>query len=284
MASLYHNLSAPSLSHGLVTTSARCASIPMPKPLNRRGRCSARAYTVGRDVVFGMGEYVPETAAGKRLLAHELTHVMQQGGAGSTREDQAGAALRTANHFVQRQPAPPPANENVWGLLVTRSMCGCRPRVRDAITWANTAAATYAACDIAANPTGSAVEACFDAAHPGTTIAGTTSPSGTMTLPPPSADPCQRLEDKSTFVHETMHSRHTDDIARAQGAAFFREWRRLIGDPNRLDTLRATFPAQVAAFEAQWQNGHDWAQDEVNSYRWERRFLVDALAALNRIC
>ncbi|MBW8739361.1 MAG: DUF4157 domain-containing protein [Streptomyces turgidiscabies] len=38
----------------------------------------ARAYTVGEDVVFGAGRYAPETAAGKRLLAHELAHVLQQ--------------------------------------------------------------------------------------------------------------------------------------------------------------------------------------------------------------
>lgn len=36
------------------------------------------AYTVGRDVVFGVGQYAPATSAGKRLLAHELTHVVQQ--------------------------------------------------------------------------------------------------------------------------------------------------------------------------------------------------------------
>ena len=39
---------------------------------------NARAYTVGRDVVFGAGRYVPGTKAGKELLAHELTHVAQQ--------------------------------------------------------------------------------------------------------------------------------------------------------------------------------------------------------------
>lgn len=38
----------------------------------------ARAYTVGQHVVFGTGEYAPATAAGQRLLAHELTHVVQQ--------------------------------------------------------------------------------------------------------------------------------------------------------------------------------------------------------------
>jgi hypothetical protein len=40
---------------------------------------NALAYTVGRDVVFGTGEYAPQTKQGKRLLAHELTHVAQQG-------------------------------------------------------------------------------------------------------------------------------------------------------------------------------------------------------------
>jgi hypothetical protein len=38
----------------------------------------ARAYTVGRDIVFGAGEYRPGAAEGKRLLAHELAHVVQQ--------------------------------------------------------------------------------------------------------------------------------------------------------------------------------------------------------------
>ena len=38
----------------------------------------AEAYTVGRDVVFAAGRYRPETRAGRTLLAHELTHVVQQ--------------------------------------------------------------------------------------------------------------------------------------------------------------------------------------------------------------
>lgn len=38
----------------------------------------ARAYTAGRDIVFGAGQYAPHTAAGRHLLAHELTHFVQQ--------------------------------------------------------------------------------------------------------------------------------------------------------------------------------------------------------------
>ena len=42
----------------------------------------AKAFTVGQDTVFGRGQYAPDTASGRRLLAHELTHVVQQSAAG----------------------------------------------------------------------------------------------------------------------------------------------------------------------------------------------------------
>lgn len=56
---------------------------------------SARAYTVGADVVFGRGEYAPQTPEGRHLIAHELAHVVQQ--------QAAGVAL------VQRQPVTAPS-------------------------------------------------------------------------------------------------------------------------------------------------------------------------------
>jgi hypothetical protein len=66
---------------------------------------NALAYTVGSDIVFGAGQYAPGTAAGKRLLAHELTHAVQQGSK--------PAAL-------QRQPAPnvmPPTVRDSRGVV-----------------------------------------------------------------------------------------------------------------------------------------------------------------------
>lgn len=42
---------------------------------------NARAFTVGDDIYFAPGEYAPETDSGLELLAHELTHVVQQNGA-----------------------------------------------------------------------------------------------------------------------------------------------------------------------------------------------------------
>jgi hypothetical protein len=56
------------------------------------GALRALAYTVGRDVVFGTGQYAPETAAGRELLAHELAHVVQQGSASAP--------------WIQRRAAP----------------------------------------------------------------------------------------------------------------------------------------------------------------------------------
>jgi hypothetical protein len=41
----------------------------------------ARAFTTGKDIFFRQGEYNPESSSGKELLAHELTHVIQQTGA-----------------------------------------------------------------------------------------------------------------------------------------------------------------------------------------------------------
>ncbi len=43
-------------------------------------QASARAFTVGRHLVFGNGEYRPGVEQGMRLVAHELTHVLQQQG------------------------------------------------------------------------------------------------------------------------------------------------------------------------------------------------------------
>lgn len=62
----------------------------------------ARAFTLGPHVAFAEGEYRPETSQGRRLLAHELTHVIQQG------EGRQPSELSPTLH---RQPAvaPPPA-------------------------------------------------------------------------------------------------------------------------------------------------------------------------------
>jgi Domain of unknown function (DUF4157) len=72
---------------------------------------NATAYTVGRDVVFGAGRYAPGTSAGQRLLAHELTHVAQQGdqvsapiGLGDPHDAYEQEADRLAGKIAQAEP------------------------------------------------------------------------------------------------------------------------------------------------------------------------------------
>lgn len=51
-----------------------------PQAQEMASEVQARAFTVGANIVFGSGQYHPGTAAGQQLLAHELTHVLQQTG------------------------------------------------------------------------------------------------------------------------------------------------------------------------------------------------------------
>jgi hypothetical protein len=93
----------------------------------------AQAYTTGQDIVFGAGRYAPETPEGRQLLAHELTHVVQQADspAPTTSEitlgDPAGQHEQAANQAAARvaygqaadqSPASAPATGG--GMLVQR--------------------------------------------------------------------------------------------------------------------------------------------------------------------
>jgi outer membrane protein OmpA-like peptidoglycan-associated protein len=53
-----------------------------PQAAKAAADVDARAFTTGKHIVFGEGEYRPQSSEGRRLLAHELTHVVQQSGAG----------------------------------------------------------------------------------------------------------------------------------------------------------------------------------------------------------
>jgi hypothetical protein len=72
---------------------------------------SALAYTVGRDVVFAPGRYSPTTSTGLELLAHELTHVVQQSADTGVASDVVVAPTgtsheREADSFAGRLSAP----------------------------------------------------------------------------------------------------------------------------------------------------------------------------------
>lgn len=68
-----------------------------PAAADAAAACGAEAYTRGSHLVFGAGRFAPATAAGQRLLAHELTHVAQQTHPGAPRAS-AAACEAQAEH------------------------------------------------------------------------------------------------------------------------------------------------------------------------------------------
>jgi Domain of unknown function (DUF4157) len=74
---------------------------------------SARAFTVGQDIFFGPGQYQPASSVGRRLLAHELVHTLQQRDAPET-----GVSLR-------RFEVPPPAGSRNRALVRRRQGSRC---------------------------------------------------------------------------------------------------------------------------------------------------------------
>ena len=81
---------------------------------------NALAYTVGQHIVFGAGQFSPASPHGRRLLAHELVHVVQQSGGGAA----GGRHIAAAPAGIQRKcqsdlgeaaPACVPSSEDVAG-------------------------------------------------------------------------------------------------------------------------------------------------------------------------
>ncbi len=119
--------SAPSRSSGPRTPGARSAGLSLPAAVRSEleprfgwdfsrvrvhvddeaaraaNAVQARAYTVGRDIVFGAGEYAPATTGGRQLLAHELAHVVQH---------EAALPGLAGGGVLLRQPKDKPARPN----------------------------------------------------------------------------------------------------------------------------------------------------------------------------
>jgi outer membrane protein OmpA-like peptidoglycan-associated protein len=91
----------------------------------------ARAYTIGRDIVFGAGQYAPATVEGKRLVAHELTHVVQQGAPAVWPQDLKSTVPEAA---VRGNYSPKPvhvAQSDVSRRLILRQAAACPIRPPD---------------------------------------------------------------------------------------------------------------------------------------------------------
>jgi hypothetical protein len=62
---------------------------------------NAKAFTSGKDIVFGSGQYSTESGQGKRLIAHELSHTIQQ-----ERKHPLQQIQKSETFYIQRTPGP----------------------------------------------------------------------------------------------------------------------------------------------------------------------------------
>ncbi|MHC0066388.1 eCIS core domain-containing protein [Nostoc sp. UIC 10890] len=79
----------------------------------------AKAFTTGKDLFFRQGEYQPGSRGGQELIAHELTHVVQQNGGAVQRY----LDLGSQNNIIQRKNEAIPQNFGVTGVQEDNNAC-----------------------------------------------------------------------------------------------------------------------------------------------------------------
>jgi len=85
---------------------------------------SAHAYTVGQNIVFAAGRFAPATQSGRRLIAHELTHVVQQSGTPqiirrAPANYPSNQPLPAKTDVKRDTPSPQVSNDDLIGIMVS---------------------------------------------------------------------------------------------------------------------------------------------------------------------
>lgn len=89
-----------------------------PRAIDSAEALRALAFTAGRDIVFGGGQYSPRTLEGQRLLAHELAHVVQQRGSKDAGVIDTGSEQRL-EHEADLAAERTLTGGHTWGLSPT---------------------------------------------------------------------------------------------------------------------------------------------------------------------
>ena len=285
---------------------------------------NALAYTVGRDIVFGAGQYAPQSEPGRRLIAHELTHVLQQRGLSSSPayrcqfqfpEGFAGGARvpsRSLGDHVPQAPGMRPAEgELVEGFRVTPAMCYCIRSIgieeerakkaigafRNCLLQERTLDGLYTCAKIKVY--GSKEKAEEAAQVPAG--AETSSETGAITWATEEQEKerikvlgheehCYHLIVRAAILrHETKHIEQFDEMAKKWGAQFFAKFKALQGDPERMEKLRKQFPKETAQYQKEAVNKETVgprraARMEIEALNRELEFYGKVRAALGKIC
>ena len=110
---------------------------------------NARAFTHGSDIYFNSGQYQPGSSDGKRLLAHELTHVVQQNGG-------VGVGLK-------RAPIPFTVDTSETGVIQRATICTAPPGYREVPGYKRSHKAIW-------GPANDAIEADYRKDHKGNAV------------------------------------------------------------------------------------------------------------------
>lgn len=160
---------------------------------------SARAFTLGRDVVFAHGEYAPHAERGRSLLAHELTHVVQQ-----------RASAPRIQRSLSVDPTPPTDPQDPLSTTA--------PPAFKSLAFSEMGAIVHSLCDqFNVDSTGNVAASTPDACNDLDAVAGGTRPIGCCclcTLTAPGSGPWS--------IHVTgIGGPRTEHVLGTPGGAFF---------------------------------------------------------------
>jgi len=95
---------------------------------------NSHAFTFGADIVFGAGKYSPHTNAGQRMLAHELTHVVQQHKGGDRASSE--VRLNPSNHYEQEAHTVAETLSATGRSAVAPRLSAAPPSIQRVAKWA----------------------------------------------------------------------------------------------------------------------------------------------------
>lgn len=244
----------------------------------------AAAYTVGRNIHFGAGQYAPYTVAGQRLLAHELAHVVQQaegvqGRSAAALEAEAEQRATASTPALGRlRPLPAPAQPLLQCYRVPGSL-----RCNEVVDWLN-ANSPYAPewaethCTYAFN---GGVQTRSETLRDGrvrVTARGTPSATVTVACPidRPEWDPTER-PNRAAEVAAWNAMRADLDAHEAEHRRIGHQWRGTLEQRFRSVNFTVTgsdagdamqqAQERVAALQQQWQADAQAAQDAIDPFR-----------------
>jgi hypothetical protein len=208
-------------------------------------------------------------------------------------------------HVPNAPTMRPVGAEVVRGFAVTRATCGCASEVTAREKAIDDRISAYTTCGARKDVRDPfALEACvrkkvFGMSGPRVPALGTADPETSTVqmadasdlalreklLGEPAEGPCVALRTRAMLVHEGQHLEQFDRIAKQLGSGFFQEFKKLEGDPQRIEKLQKKFPNETAKYESAWQTSvSNNVQAETESYTAEREFFGGVRTAWPKVC